>query len=437
MPQIDIYRGAYNSGSDQISWTRHDSVVPNHHTALNAGTPTVIDPNLAFSPDGTVGWMAFLGDLVGGQEGSIVPVLTPSFDGGNSWGTPIEVDLRNLLYKSYGERSLQEDLQDLWVTVDGVSGDTLPAASGIPTCAFDYDLTVDQNGNPHFFVVIGNRPENGYYSISSGLAKYAVDIYSEDGGLSWKASRIAPVYTFRGNFGTPDPGNGSLISMDNQPQVARSQDGSRIFYSWVDSDTTVIGFGESNNLAPNLRIASRRISDGLQTCPRWITQNDIIWDGRALFPAMAPEVLYDELSQSYQLPIVLTEMINNDQLQPCSFWYFGNDATVAESEYISPANFLNTANCTQGMVAIEKTQIPSLSFEVFPNPNRGQFQLQVPDMPHGGYDLTIFNTTGQVLYQQKVNQLLTDIDLSFAPRGIYMLNLQSASSKGSFRLILE
>ena len=338
---LRIFKGTYSTITGAVVWSLHSSIHLDHYLGYN-GSPTAIGPNMSFSPSGNDGWAAYLGDLNGGSDTTINPVFVHSSDGGASWGAPMEVDLRTVEYMG-NSMTLMEELQDLWVDTAGN-----PIGTGRPTCAFEFDITVDANGNPHMLVVVANASTsdnpNPAYTLYSGLAKLALDIYTEDGGLTWKAVKVAPIYTFRGTFGTG--GGGVGITMDNNPQIARSQDGMNIFYSWADSDTSDIGFGVSDNLAPNLRIASQRISDGYMTCPKWITRNDLFWDGLALWPTMAPEVLYDDINGVFKLPIVMTSMIVNDHEQPCSFWYFGNDATIdANNDYIAEAKFFDSHNC--------------------------------------------------------------------------------------------
>ena len=120
----------------------------------------------------------------------------------------------------------------------------------------------------------------------------------------------------------------NLISQYNYTQVSRSEEGTRIFYSWVDSDT--IDYGGVNS-APNLFIAGLRISDGVMAAPKNITGGDSLWEGKALYPTMAPTVLTS--GTTYKLPIVVSSMLTNDQWQPTKYSYFGNDAFINESEF--------------------------------------------------------------------------------------------------------
>ena len=325
-----VVKGIYSSFLDNISWSIQDIIQFEHFTDYD-GFPKMILPNISFSPDGETGWIGFLGDLDEGMDSIHSPILIPTFDGGTTWGSPIEVNLSELDFLS-DSRSLIQELRDELYR---------PPSEGLPTCAFEFDMTVDKNGNPHFFVVVGSatdmdNPTPGY-SLRSQYVKLALDIFSTDQGKSWKAYTVAPIYTFRTQVGIGDP-----QSMDNYIQVARNKTGDHIFYSWVDSDTTGYA-GSSENNDPNLRISSLRLADNYITCPKWITLNDPTWDGNMYFPTMAPEVL--ETRNGYQLPIVSVKLLTDNTLEPVQFWYFGNDATIDHANYEVHYSLLNTDSC--------------------------------------------------------------------------------------------
>lgn len=384
---IFVYKGTYNTSTQDVDWVTSDKLVPDWYTGYD-GTATYIGPNVSFSPDGSTGWIGLLGDLNGGADTTLSPVFIKSTDGGATWGNAMEVNLDAVAW-------IKDSLQSLWI--DSLGN---PASSGYATTSFDFDITVDANGNPHMFTIIGSAAPFGAvgdkgYSIYSGLAKFAADIYSTDGGSTWEVAYIAPVLTFRGEFGTPDSG-GSLLAMDNQPQVGRSADGNNIFYSWVDSDTTVVGFGESNNLAPNLRTSSMRITDGYMTLYSLVTDGDLLWDGRILYPTMSP-IMLDDGSGNFNQPIVFLEMIANDQLQPCKFWYLGNDVAVTGSDYYSPSDL---SLAWPGLITSTVDPIVAQNvtlFQSFPNPTSDVATIRFDLAASYDVSLEVVNMYGQTV----------------------------------------
>jgi hypothetical protein len=278
------------------------------------------------------GWIGWLGDLQGGVDTTLAPCFIKSTDGGATWGAAVEYNLNS-------EAWVMDTLQSLWQDTSGA-----PASTGRATAAFDFDMTVDMNGNVHLAFVCGSgtstaAPDPGY-SIFSGLAKFLADVTTPDGGATWDIKYISPVLSFR----TPDFGASTTVSLDNFPQISRSANGDFVFFSWADSDTAQFtgnmngtGFGESANLAPNLRIAGMNVTTGEQSYPQLVSDGDLIWEGRILFPTMAPIAIGDG-SGCWNLPITIAEMPAGEPLNPTFFHYFGNDATVCSSSMCSPAS---------------------------------------------------------------------------------------------------
>ncbi len=397
----DIYvnKGIYSpTPTPDVIWSRFDTISPNHSTSFD-GAPTLVGGNIAFSPDGQTGWISWLGDLDVGGDSVLSPIFIKSTDGGNTWGSAIEVDLN-------ANPDVAAWLTDFWIQVDSVTGDTSPVSSGRATCAFDYDITVDINGNPHMAVVIGSGstsddPAPAGYTIFSGIEKFMADVTTDDGGATWYVNYVAPVLAFRGAFGNTGP-----VNMDNNPQITRTPSGDHVFYSWIDSDTSAatgsmngIGFGVSDQLAPNLRTAGRRIADGYMTCYKRVTDGDFIWEGRALFPTMAPEVIVD--NGMVELPVVMVEMITNEPLESCNFWYFGNDATFDPATEFYPKSQLvlewDAPSCVDTTVVSVANVINDnvVLGQSFPNPTNGQalIKFELPFAADVSLDVT--NLYGQ------------------------------------------
>jgi hypothetical protein len=295
-----IYKGTYDTLTSDINWVIYQKKKINYDLSYD-GTIYNTVPNMAFSPDGNVGWIAFAGDISGGPSQNYHPIFIKSGNGGVSWGAPIEL---NLSAVSWIIDSL------------GIIGSGMAGLDG------EFDLTVDANGNPHLFAHIGCSKYYRLQKIGGWYWHAMVDITTNDGGLSWYVHYISPAYTFYADFGDAF----STIRLCHFPQIARSEDGENIFYSWAESDTAEIGYGNLDNIFPNLLIKSWNPSTGEESPVINITQGDLLWEGQALFPTMAPTVLSTD--STFLLPIVILSIPSNEPLQPCEYFYFGNDAHI-------------------------------------------------------------------------------------------------------------
>lgn len=393
---IFLNKGVWNPSSEDVDWTRIDTLNPAHYIGYN-GTPIIVNPNISFSPDGMTGWVSWIGDLNGGPDSTYLPVFAKTTDGGATWETPIEVDLNS-------DPMVAQYLTELWTQIDPVTGDTVPVSTGRATCSFDYDVTVDMNGNPHMAVVIGSGSSvdfpNPEYFYLGGIAKFMADVWSPDGGATWNITYVAPVLAWRTLVGNTNP-----LAMDNHCQISRTPNGDHVFYSWIDSDTSAntgsmngIGYGVAENLAPNLRISGLRISDGYQMCYKRITDSDPTWNGKVLFPTMAPEVLLDS-SGMVSLPIVSVELITNELLEPVQFWYFGEDSKIdISSAFHDPATLDLTwdANPCAPLVGVsDPVEDGVILGQSVPNPTSGEARIDFELPFNAEINLELTNVYGQ------------------------------------------
>ena len=338
---IVINKGTYNSMNGSITWSVVTTLTPEFFLNFD-GQARFTTPNIAFSPDGSTGYVGFLGDLVGGQDTVYSPIFIESTDGGNTWEDPYEFDMGEF-------PELTDSLQSA-LFIDNSTGDTLPAGTGKATTGFNTDLVVDKNGNPHLIAVVGNAAANpllgggdgtSSYSISSGIILYTYD-FTRDNLGEWNMLYLGNQFSFRGEFGDPNNSDDAALleGVDPWVQVSRSQDGSAIFYSWTDTDTSLSG--STDNIAPNL-IGRAFDLDSYKVSPytNW-TQGDATWDGFVLMPKVSPIAIDGE--DGYTVPTVFMDLDGNNALTPVSFWYI-SDVNYATADFIEEPGFFY--NCAQ------------------------------------------------------------------------------------------
>ena len=439
MDSIRIMKGTYQNGD--VSWVIHDAFDPGFDRTYD-GDIHAVGPNIAFSPDGMTGYIGMLSSMNGGTNtnSTYLPVFLKSTDGGATWGSAMEVDLDQIAW-------ISDSLMTLWVDTSGA-----PVSNGEATTAFDFDMTVDGDGNVHMGVVIGTHADG--FSISSGLAKFMADVYTPDGGTTWDVQYLSPVLTFRGTYGT----GSQQLTVDNFPQVSRDDTGEHIFFSWVDSDTAEftgtmngIGFGESDNLSPNLRTTAKRTLDNALTYPQLVTDGDFIWEGRALNPTMAPTVV--NKNGVLHLPIVVMDLITNDAAAPVGFWYMGNDASFdvgdeniwceSSSMSLNWEAISNPGGPPACAVAIDS---PLENDKVmlnnwYPNPANGTARItfELPNVET--VSMSLSNMYGQTVVEIASGQFNAgvhafDVDTKQLAAGVYFCNLTSGDITLSKKLVV-
>lgn len=343
---LKVTKGLYNSTTNAVDWTEVETIsLPTVSFLPTGATDSAFvrsTPTIAFSPDGMTGYIAWNGDI-NDRDSVYLPVWMKSSDGGVTWGAPEEIKLRQF-------SELRELLESFWIVVDTTTGDTLPAGSGVPTTAFEHDLTVDKNGNPHFVCVVANggaNTSNGgvvapNYTFYSGFRKFILDVTIDSFGDP-NCLVIGDQRTFRGSFGLIGAGGSDEVTADPFVQASRSPDGSKVFFSWTDSDTTG-AFGNSDNNNPNFITRGLDVDNLKVTTDINWTINDLNWVSRAVMPKTAPVALADGQG-NYTVPTVVMDIApNTSAVSPVSFWYF-SDVSNSDSDFSNDISFFY--NCKE------------------------------------------------------------------------------------------
>lgn len=317
---IVVEKGVWNNTTKDIDWT--ESKVSQVFEDLdNAGSTisTATSFSIAFDPTGQYGWIAGLGDITNDGDSVYDPLFWKSTDFGATWSSVIRVDLDSV-------QGVFDELNS--ELVDGTPLDKKP------TCSFDCDLVVDANGNPHLLVIVGNGTE--YSILAAGYDVWDITYDpSAQAGCNWKGIHFADIWTLRGTFSSDNPAQ----TEDNRPLTARSADGNKLFFFWLESDRDVIL--STDNDIPNLFGRGIDIANETITPLYNFTEGDSLWGGEtvnssggvfggAVYPAISPIVW--ENGSNYNIPLILTQVdYNHDPSlglgsseQPAAFYYIDN-----------------------------------------------------------------------------------------------------------------
>ncbi|MDX1909756.1 MAG: T9SS type A sorting domain-containing protein [Bacteroidia bacterium] len=343
---LNVNKGVLNPTTNQITWTT--TVVNPPYDLSFDGTEWLATLAIAFSPDGQTGYISLIADLIGGSDSAYSVAFSETTDGGATWGAFEEVDLDKF-------PELSDLLTNTFIDIDTVTGDTVSFASGHATAAFDLDLVVDKNGNPHAIAVVcNNKIHNGDgtysfpsppYTVYGGLEKYVFD-FTRDTFGDWNMILLDRQEFFRGTFGP----TGQTVTFDPFVQASRSADGQVVILSWTDSDTTG---GTASNIIPDLKAVALDVDSYMHTPVKNFTAGDANWAGKAIAPSTAPVSFYDG-SCVYTLPTAIMDPENSDNAnQFTSFWYYTDVTFDACTEFTEMADFF--FNCAEAPFAFTPT----------------------------------------------------------------------------------
>ncbi len=289
-----VYKGVWN-GTTHINWSTNNVLSPGFNLNYN-GIPYTGDMNIAFDPSGTFGWISIVGHLNSGPSSfNIYPIFYKTTNGGNTWSGPITLNFNQFNCIT----------SNLYTT---------------PAITIGADLTVDAYGNPHFLAVVANG--NGNYGIDYDDWHHVMDITQKNG--LWTAYDIANVKNSPEQF----VGSTSTVFQMISPQIARSADGKKIFFTWTDNSFYTLG---DPNFAPDLFGRALDVTKNQITNIKDFTSCNGSVSGSIYFPHIAEEVL-EPSSGTYMVAVAYAAFTSGDPDQVANMKFL-NNVTFSNTDF--------------------------------------------------------------------------------------------------------
>ncbi len=417
-----IYRGEWDEGIEDFVFERSLYDFP---TNAENDRPTHV--KFAFGPDGQTGWIVVITDNASVTPLTDLryyyPVLIKTTDGGLSWSDPIPVRLDGP-DGLYGVLNYLTDQQitDLYVP-------PAPARDEIPyTTAFDCDIAVDAWGNPHVAVIVGVGASSEYSIISSPEYFAAFDIFSTDGGTTWDGYMCGKAKQFRGTFGTD-------YSEDNRIQISSTQDGDKIFVTWLD--TWLEGAEENNapdvfargidvNMPPEpWKYSVNEIGEDLPT--NVTTFSEAMWQS---YFAVTSRISLDDGDGTYTIPICYQQMTT--PFDP---------ALPVQYKYIQDFSFTDIGFWLVGIDEKGKQELPSVS-QNYPNPFSQTSTIEVNLTEAANLSLKVSNILGQEVMNIQRGLVAAGsynftIDGTDLQKGVYFYTVKANNSEVTKKMIVR
>lgn len=307
-----ITRGVFNPATGQFEYSQTLLPFPAHPQGSQSPPAEI---RIAFAPDGLIGYISMLWNNMsdphaGGQV--YYPILIKTTDGGNTWGEPETI----ILGGPNGFSEVKNYLTD--AELEAIFGLPLPNRDSlIFTTAFDQGLAVDKFGNPHLGVTVGLAVTP--YSIFGGNSGYTATfhLFKHRTDQTYHATYVNRNKTFRGEWGE--------ISEDNRTQVSLTQDGSKVFLSWLDTDFA----GITENILPDIHcwgidVVTYKFTDAV----------NVTYLSEAWLEAFMGTASYYVFSGNgnYTIPFVYQTIVNGDPFNPVNYKYI-YDFSFSDSDF--------------------------------------------------------------------------------------------------------
>jgi len=375
-----------------------------------AGSKNLIATSIAWGTGG-VGYIALLAheSFADAADSNLYPVIYKTADNGASWTKVAAFDMN----------SFDAHFQF------GVAY----------TCAFEFDMIVDANNNLHLVVDVGVLAGTAF-SISSSPTNFGVfDIYTTDGGANWTGQLIAEPSTFRGEF--LDGAGAVILNEDNRPQATRTLDGSKVFFTYFDTDTAV--FGTTDNSFPDAHCMGYNVTTGLWTAETNLTTGSDA-DGACIFGSVSPYAL-DGAAGCYKIPVSIVELSGGtgadqvdhkfiDGLELCdaAFTNAGTGFVVANLVIIGVSEIDATTSFTLG--------------QNFPNPFNGSTQFNLNLVKSSDVTVEVYSVVGKMVKTNSYSNLQAGqntiaINASDLSAGLYTYRVIVGTEKATRTMVVK
>jgi len=409
--------GEWSSGTNKVVWDPIGSITPNLVAAPSTGL-FYLDgaySKAAWAKDGSVGYILMLGaDNRPADKPSVTPIIWKSTNGGSTWTI---LDYFN------------------WSTVPAIRNSIYPI--NVDTSIYkpyfeEASIVLDMNNKPHVFGVVRGASSANLDSLnyiwtraSTGTVPDGniIELYMDENN-AWQGNWIDSIsadavpYTKSPYVNTPNN-----QGWDHRLNGAISNDGTKVFCSWTDSDWIFWGT-EAYDLNPDIKVWGRDISTTTAPYgPINVTANTDLW-GLAFFHFFSPVVI--TTATGYSLPFTITD-INTSGLQAQEPVYH---------YYVTGAEIITTG------INDQTTKNTVRASACYPNPFTGTTSIDVTITKPVSATISVYDITGKAVSSTSYGTLnagktTLTIDGSKLHSGVYLYTLTIGDQKFNNKMIVK
>lgn len=388
-----LVRGDFNAVNSNFDWTVVDTIAPAWNTTDNNGNQYNMSGlmNMAWSPDGLTGYLVIMGSW--GANTMWRPYVMKTTDGGTTWNQYADYDFSN-----------DPVLQCQVFPANG---------TGLPRPWFSsYDLVVGSDGELRIFTEIQSQssahPDSLLYAFIApqSTALYEVATNSSNG---WDVTFVDSIYVEDHEWDATN-----TLSHFVRPQAGRSQDGTKLFYTWLASDVTLSIAREF----PVVHSRGHEISSDMWT-PVTNLSSGTNADFVSAYATMAVDAIENGTEKAWELPIVYATAVGGGALSDglsAPQWTFLRGVGFDQSD------FTETAIADPCSVGIEENKLTASNVTIFPNPTNGVITIGLPE---DNFSYVVTDVLGNEVVSNNVTGNKATVDLSNNAKGAYLVRVST------------
>lgn len=448
-----MIKGLFSAGA--FVWSI-DSFIP--ATTMNSGGWKNLSgvPLQAWNENGTIGYVVMLGSRADGTisatrvgpTGGYQPIVYKTTNSGASWSL--------LPGNDFADMACFKGVNDRAYPVQGLTTNTLIIANFSQTEG--WDAVVDANGQLHIGSQVLGHNSNHVDSLNyrnvfgteqhnyplTGPFGYPVfyDFYTYAAG-GWGYHMIDSMGTEgpSGTSGQPgygsnpwSDGSGARMAYDARFQMSRSVDGTKIFYTWSESDSAFAG--AKWNIFPNLKVKGYDVNTKKVTDRLDVTNGDVNVGSAAFWHFTSNKAAVS--AGTYTVPTTQTKNATLDGSVNVDT-YFNNNAVFASSSFSINA-MAPKSGCT--VTAISNQTAYNYEVSAYPNPANQQTTVVVRlKEKASNIEVAILNSVGQLVNTYHVNGQIgvneVNVDLNNLSSGVYFYNVKVDNATITKKLIVQ
>jgi hypothetical protein len=402
---IEIRKGNWDANAKTIAWNIVQTFNLDASLAINGdGLKYLGEGSISFSADGKSGYLVMSGDMIGGWDNCLNPIISEFNLNTGLFDTPYELSFNDIPNIPANIMQWTDSLNQPLAT------------SGTMT---NFTITVDVRGNLHIHALICPASSDAGHLYAS----FGTDLYdlTKDANGNWGAIHTAVISNPKNVFG-PTASQTTYFTFAN---ITRSPDGKFIIYSWEDTDTTGM-----TTITTNSDLMGRIydvLGNKISPIKNW-TGTDAVWAGFADMPKTS-EVALEPSACTFRVP---TTIMSIDNQSMADYYYF------SDIEY-NCADATDTIEWTNSPLAVNPPANP-LYFGLSPNPASEIATLNLSFDKLENVTFSLVNLHGQILFEKKMPDVLSineQIKVKDLPKGMYYVRISTNTATSSRKLVVE